>query len=299
LWIGAADAGSDANDQFNAQIDSTTLFSANATQIGAYSNYMLVNVNADAFADGGSHTVRFTASTTGQIVDFNLDDVALCSAGAITATPTPTSVLRKTSTPTRTPTKVPTIVTFQSVDSQDGWVLESSENSNVGGFLNSSATTFNLGDDAARRQYRGILSFSTGAGLPDNAVITGVTLKVRQQAIVGGGNPVTMFQGFMFDVKNGFFGAAATLQTGDFQAATSASYGPSAPAPVGGWYSFNLTNAKTYINKLATGSGLTQIRLRFKLDDNNNAIANYLSLYSGNTTTAAYRPQLVITYYVP
>ena len=39
--------------------------------------------------------------------------------------------------------------------------------------------------------------------------------------------------------------------------------------------------------------------LRFKLDDNNNAIANYLSLYSGNATLAADRPQLVITYIVP
>ena len=48
----------------------------------------------------------------------------------------------------------------------------------------------------------------------------------------------------------------------------------------------------------ATGSGLTQIRLRFKLDDNNDAINNYLSLYSGNAPLA-YRPQLVIEYYVP
>ncbi|MGC1379294.1 MAG: DNRLRE domain-containing protein, partial [Anaerolineales bacterium] len=191
----------------------------------------------------------------------------------------------------------PFTVTFTAIGAQDGWILESSENSNVGGSMNSSATTFNLGDDAAKRQYRGILSFGTGV-LPDNAVISGVALKVRQQAIVGGGNPVTMFQGFMFDVKNGFFGTAATLQTGDFQAAASASYGPSAPAPVGGWYSFNLTGAKAYVNKLATASGLTQIRLRFKLDDNNNAIANYLSLFSGDAPAAS-RPQLIVTYYVP
>jgi hypothetical protein len=52
-------------------------------------------------------------------------------------------------------------------------------------------------------------------------------------------------------------------------------------------------------------TGLTQIRLRsrpssfgVKLDDNNNAIANYLSLYSGNAP-AAYRPQLVVIYYMP
>ena len=84
----------------------------------------------------------------------------------------------------------------------------------------------------------------------------------------------------------------------DFQTIASKSYCPFVLAPVSGRYSINLTSAKLYVNKLATGSGLTQLRLRFKLDDNNNAIANYLSLYSGNAP-AVVRPQLVITYYVP
>jgi hypothetical protein len=66
---------------------------------------------------------------------------------------------------------------------------------------------------------------------------------------------------------------------------------------IGGWYSLDLTGAGSSVNKLAASSGLTQIRLRFKLDDNNNALANYLSLFSGNAS-AAERPQLVITYYV-
>jgi hypothetical protein len=55
---------------------------------------------------------------------------------------------------------------------------------------------------------------------------------------------------------------------------------------------------KAYINTLASRGGVTQIRLRFKLDDNNNTIANYLSLYSGNASSS-YRPQLIIEYYIP
>jgi len=43
---------------------------------------------------------------------------------------------------------------------------------------------------------------------------------------------------------------------------------------------------------------LTQIRLRFKLGDNGNAVANYLSLFSGNAPIDS-RPQLIIQYYVP
>ncbi|MBI5934603.1 MAG: DNRLRE domain-containing protein [Chloroflexi bacterium] len=192
-------------------------------------------------------------------------------------------------------TKTQTL-TFPSASGQDGWILESSETSAVGGTMNSSATTFRLGDDVAKKQYRSILSFNTSA-LPDTAVITKVTLKVKQQAIIGGGNPVTTFQGFIVDMRKGTFGTSA-LQVADWQANANKTYGPFTPALTGGWYTFNLTSAKAYINKLATGSGLTQIRLRFKLDDNNNAVANYLSLYSGNAGAAS-RPQLIIEYYVP
>jgi hypothetical protein len=104
FWIGTADIGSDANDVFNAQIDATTLFSANATQTGVYPGYTLINVNAGAFADGGSHTVHFISNTTAQNVNFNLDDVALCSgSGGATATAT------LTNTPTQTTTTTPTL----------------------------------------------------------------------------------------------------------------------------------------------------------------------------------------------
>ncbi|GER80367.1 conserved hypothetical protein [Candidatus Denitrolinea symbiosum] len=183
----------------------------------------------------------------------------------------------------------------RSAGAQDGWTLESFETSNAGGTFNSTAITLLLGDDAVNRQYRSILSFNT-ASLPDNAVITKVTLKVRLQKIVGGGNPVNALQGFMADVRKGVFGTSA-LQVIDFQAPASKTVGPLKPALVGGWYTLNLTPAKASVNKLATGSGLTQIRLRFKLDDNN-AVANYLSLYSGNAAVGA-RPQLIVEYYVP
>ena len=58
---------------------------------------------------------------------------------------------------------------------------------------------------------------------------------VRRQGIVGGGNPVTTFQGFMVDIKKGSFGTSA-LQTTDWQTAASKTLAPSAP-PFGGWYS--------------------------------------------------------------
>jgi len=107
-----------------------------------------------------------------------------------------------------------------------------------------------------------------------------------------------MFNGFMADMKKGFFGTKAALQLNDFQAAASKTYGPFKPSPVSGWYTINLTSGSAYINKLSTNNGLTQIRLRFKLGDNNDAVANILKLYSGDAS-ATVLPKLVITYYIP
>ena len=221
-----------------------------------------------------------------------------------TQTPSPTHTKTATVTrtptvgasPTKTPTFVSTVLTINSIAAQDGWVLESSENSNIGGTLDSAATTFRLGDDAAKKQYRSILSFNT-SNIPDNAVITNVTLKVRKNTVVGGGDPVSIFQGFVADVKSGFF-TTSPLQTSDFQTAGNKTIGPTSPALIDNWYSLNLNNAKTFINKLSTNGGLTQIRLRFNLDDNNNNTANSLTLFSGNAGVVN-RPQLVITYTTP
>jgi hypothetical protein len=185
---------------------------------------------------------------------------------------------------------------FRSQGTNDGWVLESGATTNVGGTKDNLATTLRLGDNPSRKQYRSILSFYT-ANLPDNAVITSVTLKVKQQGVIGGGNPVSLFQGFMTDIRKGMFGTAA-LQLTDWQASASKTLGPFNTALSSGWYVINLTPGKGSVNKLATGSGLTQIRLRFSLGDNSNFVENVLSLYSGNAGSSS-RPQLIVLFYTP
>ncbi len=45
--------------------------------------------------------------------------------------------------------------------------------------------------------------------------------------------------------------------------------------------------------------GLTQLRLRFKLDDNNDGTANTIGFFSSNYAVTSYRPRLVINYYIP
>ncbi|MGC1376671.1 MAG: hypothetical protein WA821_10620, partial [Anaerolineales bacterium] len=213
-----------------------------------------------------------------------------------TPTLTPTGTRTTTATPsltiTRTPTRASVTRTFSSVATQDGWVLELGENSNSGGSMNSTALTFQLGDDAANRQYRAILSFDTSS-LPDNAIISSVTLK-----IMPGGAPVgkpNLLGTLWVDVRKGPFGVAA-LQLGDFNAAASAlkvgAFDKTPPAS--GWYSAALNPAgRSNINK----TGLTQFRLYFALDDNNNHIADFMKFLSGDSLSN--KPVLVITYTIP
>jgi hypothetical protein len=188
-------------------------------------------------------------------------------------------------------------LTFQSTGTTDGQVLESGENTNVGGTIESTYNTFTLGDDALNRQYRGILSFKTGP-IPDNAIITSITLQIKNQSgTVAANSAFAALGNIVVDIKAGPFGGEV-LEAADFQALATKNAGMTITnTPLaGGWYSVKLTaNANTLINKV----GPTQFRLRFAADDNNDHIANLLKFFSGNAATVANQPVLIIQYYVP
>ena len=188
-----------------------------------------------------------------------------------------------------------TSVTFKSAAAQDGWILESSETSNQGGTMNPGATIFQLGDDASDRQYRVILSFKT-ANLPDNAVITSAVIKIKQNGPPTGSNPFNVLGGLLVDIRKPYFGSAAGLQLADFNAGvSSAKVGTFNKTPTSGWYRVSLTaNGRNNINK----TNLTQFRLYFTKDDNNDMGADYMKFLSGNAPLAN-RPILVVTYYLP
>jgi hypothetical protein len=183
---------------------------------------------------------------------------------------------------------------FRSVGANDGWVLESTETSGVGGTLNATATTFRLGDDAADKQYRSILHFDTSS-LPDTAVITSVELSINYHSVVGS-EPTS---DLLVDIRKPRFGTSADLEIGDFQAAASKSAAASFMTVTmdenGTWFlAYLASNDYQYVNL----TGTTQFRLRYAVDDNNNNSADYCAFYSGNAAFA-HRPQLVIYYYVP
>ena len=66
--------------------------------------------------------------------------------------------------------------------------------------------------------------------------------------------------------------------------------------PFNGWYWAWLdSSAFEYINL----NGITQLRLRFQIDDDNDFVGDYIRFFSGDYADLALRPRLVIEYYVP
>jgi hypothetical protein len=173
-------------------------------------------------------------------------------------------------------------------------VLESSETSGIGGSRNSGGSTLRVGDDAKDRQYRAFLDFNT-SGLPDNAVVTSLDLRLKHAGITGT-NPFKTHGNLMVDINNNAFSGNASLQLADFQAGASASSAAVVPNNISNnYYYLSLDSAACgHINT----TGVTQMRLRFEKDDNDDRSADFLKLYSGDST-AANRPLLLITYYIP
>ncbi len=185
-------------------------------------------------------------------------------------------------------------LTARSIDIYDGWILESTETSAVGGSMNSTNTVFRLGDDIGNRQYRAILHFNTSY-LPDTAVITKATLKIKRQGVVGL-DPFSIFGGLRVDMSKPYFGTTVGLALVDFQAVAGRSnVAMFGITPVSGWYSAALNaTGRAYINR----TGATQFRLRFTVDDNNDFAEDYMQFFSGNYI-ASQRPTLNMEYYIP
>lgn len=180
--------------------------------------------------------------------------------------------------------------------SYEGWLLESSENSSLGGTLNTNAATLNLGDDAQDRQYRSILSFNTSV-LPDNAVIVSASLKIHQQGLTGT-NPFTTHGNILIDIFKGAFSGNNTLQTSDFQSAPSkAAIGTIKNLPdINNWYTSILSKSSySFFNT----NGVTQLRLRFSKDDNDDLGADFLRFFSADSASMSDFPMLEVKYYIP
>ncbi|MCU0856772.1 MAG: DNRLRE domain-containing protein [Pontiellaceae bacterium] len=191
-----------------------------------------------------------------------------------------------------------TTVTFVSVAAHDGYVDEASETSNTGGVINATSTDGNairVGDTGARKQRKGFVSFDCSS-LPDTCTIISATLKLKRG---GGIGTPTSLSNLVADVKNvnGGWSDNAALQSADFQGPASASGVAtlSYPATTNSW-AIGALNATGLTKISKTTASHTQYRIRFTLDDDNDAADDYLGFYSGENATVANRPILEVTY---
>jgi hypothetical protein len=242
-----------------------------------------VSVNTGA----GNGTVRLDVIDNDSIIDSGAQPLGGAGAGNGNFTTGEVYTVKKSIPDTVS-------VSFKSVGVYDGWILESGENTNAGRMLDRNATTFSAGDDQRDRQYRGILSFDTGS-LPDQAVIVSAQLKVKRQAVAGA-DPFGTHGALVVEIRNGPFGSSAKLQVADFSAAASpGAFRDQFSVLTSSWYASQINNANLlFVNK----AGVTQFRLFFSRDDNDDLGADYINFFSGNSTDGN-KPELIIKYYIP
>lgn len=185
---------------------------------------------------------------------------------------------------------------FTSTGRYDGTFKETKETSNVGSTPIVTGGFLDVGDGLNDLQLLSILHFDTSS-LPDNAVITNVTLRIRQYRFIGA-SPFLSLGDLQVDITSPFFGAEMALKPGDFQApAAATNVGIFNSKPLSNnWFEAVLqSNAFSFLN---TG-GTTQFRIHFTKDDNDDKRNNLLRFYSGDSPTATNRPVLIVEYYVP
>lgn len=183
-------------------------------------------------------------------------------------------------------------IALASQKTYDGWIVESAENSGVGGDINNAGNLLRLGDDAQDRQYRAILSFNTAA-LPSDAVIVSAMLKLKPAGVVGT-DPFRTHGALKTDIRKGSFSGNPALQSSDFAAAANkAGAADFNKTAVNHWYNATIGSANYPAMQLGS---IAQFRLRFNKDDNDDRSADYRTFYSGNAGLGN-APSLWITYY--
>jgi PKD repeat protein len=194
-----------------------------------------------------------------------------------------------------TGTNLPVEATFISIPAEDGWVLESGENTDTGGRLNtggSGSKAIRMGDNKADRQYKSILSFDTSS-IPDGATIVSATLQLTRGGNKGE-NPFNTHGTCYVDVSHGSFGDNPALQNSDFQAPADG-YQVAIVTNQGGsgtLYVVNMEGALDRVNK----AGRTQLRLYFSNDDNDDRGDDFAGFYSANNSNVTHHPRLIVTY---
>lgn len=287
-------------NQSAGQVDptSTRLLSFTAVFSEPVSNFDAADVNV-ALSMACNPTVTVTGSSTTYTVTLTLmtrecTATVTIPAGGVNSVSRP-AVTNQASTSTDNSQEFKYIRKYYfSLPISDGWILESTASSNVGGSLNNNDTTMNLGDDASNRDYRIVSRFDTSTDpVPATAVIAAVNYRIKQVSVTGT-NPLTTHGDLITELNKPYFGNSSSLELSDFQVPGdkgACNFEPTILAD--GFY--RCVFFKVAID-LFPKNGVIDLRSRFELDDTDNT-ADYLTVYSGDYSFQYSRPELFAAYY--
>jgi len=192
------------------------------------------------------------------------------------------------------PSCTPGSTRLRSIGAHDGWVRESNETSGVGGAFASGGTgnqAIRVGDHRRDQQYKAILSFDTSV-VPAGCSVTSATLQLTRGSVVGT-DPFPTFQPLTVDIQSGGFSGNVALEASDFQAAATATGVATMSQPAGNGSLSQGTLSNVGVAAINT-AGITQLRLQFRLDDNDNQSRDSLGFRPGENNNTP--PVLVLTY---
>ena len=235
-----------------------------------------------SIGSGGSFTTPLSVGT--HVVTASVTDTGgLAGSDSVTVTVNPSG-------------GTPQEETFTSIASDDGLVVETAENSDIGGLFdstNANVVALRVGDLNGDLQVKSFVSFDTSS-IPDGATILSATLRLRR-GILRGTDPFTTHGPCLADIRTGAFNDNPALESNDFQAAATATGVMilSDATANGDWSEGTLDSAGlAALNK----SGLTQFRIYFALDDNDDGSSDFIGYRSGDDSDASSRPELIVVY---
>jgi len=186
---------------------------------------------------------------------------------------------------------------FTSIASEDGWVRESSEDSNEGGALNttgSGSKAIRFGDHKKDRQFKSIVSFDTSL-LITGSVVKGAQFELTRGSNAGDNDPYATFGIANVDLSVGGFGGDPALAVSDFEATADISMtGQLSDTGVLG-----ISNLDSEGLSAIEGATKVQLRIEFELDDNDDRSNDYVGYYSSNNGNSNLHPRLIIDYTLP
>ena len=195
-----------------------------------------------------------------------------------------------------------TELALTSVRAHDGYLQESHETSEVGGFADGISRNILIGDTSSRQQLIALLSFDTSQVPAGAHIVSAELIMTRSSARGNPAEPDAPLGNMLVDMlcpvdSDSIYGDVPEPEVTDFQAFSDLVDMTEAPLtyPTANGRTANGFLTETGVEAL-NRDGVTQMKVRFQVPDNDNDRADYLMFYSGDIRAPLLRPTLKIVY---